>query len=309
MSTQDDRRKQLEAAVRSCYSTWGESYYKEYYGSDAPYPPVHVELLRRLILDSGAKTVLDAGCGPASFLRHLVDDGLDLYGFDLTPEMVEEGRRVLAELGLESHRVWLGSVLDATAYRAPEGNSAPLQYDAAVCIGVLPHIPVEHDTTVFLNLAGALRPGGVAVVEARNQLFSLFTLNRPTYEFMRDVLVCADELLARAGTSQAHLEMALEQMKEQFRMDLPPIRRGKAGEPGYDEVVSRTHNPLTVRPQFEAAGFRDVRILFYHFHAVPPMFASMLPGFFISESIAMEVPDDWRGHFMASAFLLVGRKE
>ena len=308
MSTQDDNRKRIETSVRSCYSTWGTSYYKDYYGSGAPYPPVHVELLRSLILGSGAKSVLDAGCGPASFLRHLVNDGLELFGFDLTPEMVEEGQRVFVEIGMEAQRVWQGSVLDAHAYRRQGVSGFPRCYDAAVCVGVLPHIAPEHDATVFRNLADALSPGGIAVVEARNQLFSLFTLNRPSFEFMRDVLMRADELLSRAGESRAQVESALEQMKAQFRMDLPPLRRGKSGEPGYDEVVSRTHNPLMARGLFEAAGFSQVRVLFYHFHVAPPLLASIFPEFFLRQSVLMEDPEDWRGHFMASAFLLVGRK-
>lgn len=306
MTERDDKRERTEAAVRHCYSTWGTTYYKEYYGATAPYPPVHVDLIRRLVLEARPRSVLDAGCGPASFLRHLAQDKLDLYGFDLTREMVDEGKRVFSELKLDPARVWTGSVLDGDAYRSPTKDGPAEGFDAAVCVGVLPHIPAEHDATVFRNLAGALKPGALAVVEARNQLFSLFTLNRPSFEFMRDHLIRADELAQQPGA--AALPEALDKMKGQFRMDLPPIRKGKAGEPGYDEVESRTHNPLTLREEFAAAGFRDVRVLFYHFHSVPPMFAGAIPELFLPASLAMEKADDWRGYFMASAFLLVGRK-
>ena len=122
MSAKDEKREQIEAAVRSCYSTWGTSYYRDYYGPGAPYPPVHVDLLRRLVLESGAKTVLDAGCGPASFLRHLAGDRLELFGFDLTAEMVDEGKRVFGELGLDPEHVWQGSVLDRAACAGQEAE-------------------------------------------------------------------------------------------------------------------------------------------------------------------------------------------
>ena len=89
-------------------------------------------------------------------------------------------------------------------------------------------------------------------------------------------------------------------------MDLPPVRRGKESEPGYDEVLSRTHNPFTAREQFERAGFRDVKVLFYHYHCLPPLLESAAPALFRARSVAMEKPDDWRGHFMASAFILSG---
>jgi SAM-dependent methyltransferase len=271
---------EFERRVRECYSTWGETYYDEYYGEDAPYPPVHRGLLVGLLREAGARRVLDAGAGPASFLRDLDPDEFDRFGFDLTPEMVTVGRRVLGDRG----ELWEGSVLDPAAFRG-----AP--YDAVVCVGVLPHVPPEADEVVLRNLVGATRPGGLVVVEARNALFALFTLNRPSYELFRDVLIGdrSDEELAP--------------LRERFRMDLPPVRAGKAGEPGYDEVLSRTHVPFELAAQAEAAGLRDVRTLFYHFHDVPPLL-----GPDRERSLARERPDDWRGYVMASAFLVAGTR-
>ena len=90
-------------------------------------------------------------------------------------------------------------------------------------------------------------------------------------------------------------------------MDLPPIREGKKDEPGYDQVLSRTHNPFEVCDQFVEAGFRNVRTLFYHFHILPPMFEKQAPDVFRQLSLEMEQnPADWRGYFMASAFLTIG---
>lgn len=269
-----------EARVRACYSTWGETYYEEYYGAGAPYPPVHRDLLLGLLREAGARRVLDAGCGPASFLRGLDPDEFERAGFDLTPEMVAEARRVLGGRG----EAWEGSVLDPAAYRGPP-------YDAAVCVGVLPHVPAEADAAVLANLVAAVRPGGLVVVEARNQLFGLFTLNRYTYELFRD------ELLPHVE------EERLAPLRELVRMDLPPVRGGKADEPGYDEVLSRTHNPFVLRGQAEAAGLVGVRTLFYHYHDVPPQL-----GPSVEASLALERPDDWRGHFLASAFLLAGTR-
>lgn len=298
-------RQRTEEAIQRCYSTWGTSYYSDYYGPDAPYPPVHIDLLRRLILESTPSRVLDAGCGPASFLRHMTKDNCELYGFDLTSEMIAEAKRIFAEQGLDPNRIWQGSVLEKKAYYQA-GDSKP--YDCAICVGVMPHIAEKDDDVLYANMHAAVRPGGRVLIEARNQLFSLFTLNRPSYQFLTEELVRSDELLARAGDQRPQLQQALEALKPQFRMDLPPIRRGKADEPGYDEVLSRTHNPLVARERFQAAGFHDVRVLFYHFHALPPMLASHAKEFFLRESVAMEQAEDWRGYFMASAFILCGTR-
>jgi SAM-dependent methyltransferase len=297
----------VEAQVKTCYSTWGESYYGDYYGPDAPYPPVHLDLVRRLVDGVEATRLLDAGCGPASMLRHLTAPGRAVYGFDLTPEMTSEARRVMTELGVAPDHLWNGSVLDPAHYVPPGETHAA--FDCVVRCGVLPHVPDGSDPAVIANIRDALRPGGTAIVEARNELFSLFTLNRYSHQFFRDRLLSVAQLQRDAGAERAGLDQALAQMESIFRTDLPPIRRGKADEPGYDEVLSRSHNPLSLRQQFETLGFAETRLMFYHFHCLPPMLAAHVPQLFRAGSLAMEAnPGDWRGLFMASAFFVVAKR-
>ena len=291
-----------EAQVKACYSTWADTYHADYFGPQAAYPPVHRDLVVRLVRESGARSLLDAGCGPATFLREFAGSGMDLYGFDLTPEMVAEARRVLGERGVEPNHVWQGSVTDPASYRAAGDKVV----DAAICIGVLPHVPQEADPVVIANLRERVRPGGLVVVEARNQLFALFTLNRYSYDlFAKDLI---GEAQSGRPPDAGALRDALAELQTHFRMDLPPIRKGKEGEPGYDEVLSRSHNPLMLSRAFVRAGFTNVRTLFYHFHCLPPMLQSRFPEFFRAESLAREDPEDWRGYFMASAFLIAGER-
>ena len=302
-----DAMTTAERQVAACYSTWSGRYYDEYYGQGAAYPPVHRELLRGLLADCGARSLLDAGCGPASFLRDVADAGMELHGFDLTPEMVDEARRVLAPHGVPAEHIWRGSVLDDASFRCPADPAR--RFDAAVCVGVLPHVPEGEDAAVIGRLAGAVRPGGLVVAEARNQLFGLFTMNRYSHELFRDTLVDAVGLRAQAAPGErAGLERALAGLEAMFRTDLPPVRRGHADEPGYDEVLSRTHNPLLVAEAFREAGLVDVRTLWYHFHPLPPMLAGEAPSLFRRAALGMERADDWRGLVMASAFLVAGRR-
>jgi SAM-dependent methyltransferase len=299
-------REQFESSIKACYAAWSGSYYRDYYSARAAYPPVHRDILRGLLVSAGARNVIDAGCGSASFLRDLAGTGIDLYGFDLTPEMVAEGRRVFTELGWPPERLWIGNVTDSKAYSDPEGRMTG-RFDAAICSGVLPHIPGDQDEIVVRNLRHAVRPGGLVAVEARNALFALFTLNRYSRDFFLNDLVRSEALTGRASADERPmLNRALKSLTERFRMDQPPLRCGPAGQPGYDEVLSRTHNPLTMPSLLTAAGFERVRILFYHYHCLPPMLAAELPDFFQRESLALEEPEDWRGYFMASAFIITG---
>ena len=51
-----------ERSVKNCYSTWGTDYYRDYYGPEAPYPPVHLDLVRRTVDELSCARLLDAGC-------------------------------------------------------------------------------------------------------------------------------------------------------------------------------------------------------------------------------------------------------
>jgi len=297
----------FENSVKACYSTWSESYYNDYYSDQAAYPPVHQDILKQLLIDEKVGSVLDAGCGPASFLRNLINENMELYGFDLTPEMVTEARRVLGDHGIPENHIWEGSVLSSQSYK-PAGFRDTVNFDAALCIGVLPHIPADKDVEVVSNLRDALREDGLAVVEARNQLFALFTLNRYSYNLFIEELIQLERLKLKAGEHASVLMDEMETLKKQFQMDQPPVRKGKEEEPGYDEVLSRTHNPFILKELFKRNGFKDVRVLFYHYHCLPPMLAPAFPEFFQQESLVMEDPHDWRGYFMASAFLVTGKR-
>jgi SAM-dependent methyltransferase len=210
----------------------------------------------------------------------------------------------MAGLGRNPDNLWRGSVMEPESFRRkppPQGA-----FDAVISVGVLPHIPEEAEESVLANLRDALRPGGLVVVEARNELFSLFTLNRYSHQFFLDRLVDADGLRREAGELGEELENCLAELAGMFRTDLPPLRKGDEGGPGYDEVLSRLHNPLTLPASLARAGFTRLRPLFYHYHCLPPMFESRLPGLFRQRSVALEDPGDWRGHFMASAFMVAG---
>jgi hypothetical protein len=191
-------------------------------------------------------------------------------------------------------------------FSAPGGKAG---YDCIVSSGVLPHIPETIEAAVIANIRDALQPGGHAIVEARNELFSMFTLNRYSHEFFLGKLLPLEELRKEAGAEADGLDAALSQVEGMFRTDLPPIRQGKENAPGYDEVLSRSHNPLLLQQQFLASGFHNVQLYYYHFHCFPPMVASKAPALFRRVSLQMEAnPRDWRGLLMASAFFVVAER-
>ena len=298
-------RSLVENAVAACYSTWADNYYDRYYGSDAPYPPVHADIIRDMLLAEGVTKVLDAGCGPASFLQHIIDTPIEWHGFDLTSQMIDEAIIVTRRLGRTESEAWVGSVLDDSAFRSPSG----INFDGAIMVGVLPHVPAEADESVLRSLHDSVSPGGTLIAEARNGLFGLFTLNRPSFTLFSETLIGWDQMLSQSNDDEGAVLIGLrEALAAHFRMDLPPVRPGQGGQLGYDEVLSRTHIPFELAESARLAGWLEVTLHYAHFHVLPPMFEAMVPETYRRASVAMENPDDWRGLVMASTVIVKGRR-
>ena len=150
----------------------------------------------------------------------------------------------------------------------------------------------------------ALEPGGVVAIEARNQLFALFTLNRYSFDLFCAELVRAPELRERVA-DRATVDATIEQMKERFRMDLPPIRGGKAGEPVTSGPFPDTQS-LHPAQESGRGGLPRRR---------GPFLSLSLPAADVRRRHVGGVSQaerrdgesrDWRGHFMASAFIVTG---
>ena len=163
-------------------------------------------------------------------------------------------------------------------------------------MGVMPH--VENDGLVLQNIGACVRPGGTVFVEFRNKLFSLFTFNRYTLEFILDDLL--------AGVDDRVRDAVAEEIRPRLRMDMPPPRNVLAdGSPGYDAILSKFHNPFEVMEAFSRKGFKDIQLLWYHYHPALPMLESKLGPLFRQEAFKLEhEPSGWRGLFLCSAFVV-----
>ena len=87
-------------------------------------------------------------------------------------------------------------------------------------------------------------------VEFRNKLFSLFTFNRHTRDFILNDLL--------TGISPEVKKVVEEDLNSRLRMDMPQARMGSSEEPGYDAILSKFHNPFEVAELFRGHQFKDV---------------------------------------------------
>jgi ubiquinone/menaquinone biosynthesis C-methylase UbiE len=108
-------------------------------------------LFGELVRDGGGGPVADVGCGPGHITAHLRGLGLDAFGIDLSPGMVEVARR------------------DHPGLRFEVGSMTDLDLADASVAGVLAwwslvHVPDEAVPTVLAEFRRVLRPGGPLVL-------------------------------------------------------------------------------------------------------------------------------------------------
>lgn len=235
----------------------------------------------------GAETLVEIGIGHGNAIPIFAEAGLALSGIDLDPELVPKSQRAMRDAGQDADRVMWGDIRDAVSL---SGLHRLGDADALVAMGVLPH--VEHEVSALANMRGLVKPGGTVFVECRNKLFSLFTFNRFTHEFVMDELL--------AGVSADVRTKADAFLRSRVDADVPAKPSGH---------WARFHNPLDIDGMFENAGFVDIRVKPFHYHAAMPRFEAELGADFRADSIALESETSgWRGLFLCSAFLVEARR-
>ncbi|HEU4827550.1 MAG TPA: class I SAM-dependent methyltransferase [Dongiaceae bacterium] len=254
-----------------------------------------LQILVRRLAALGLRRVYEIGVGEATPLVAMSKLGLEVAGCDISEAMVRAARVNFRAAGLpEDLRQW-GDIEDAATLA---GQLREGKFDAVVAAGVLPH--VRNDRLMLENVKMCLKPGGVALIEFRNKLFSLFTFNRLTKEFILDDLLRDVQQSVKAKVE--------EELDRRCAVDQPAIRTARPGaELGYDEILSKFHNPFDLQDLFRQAGFFDPQIHWYHYHPAMPMLEGAVGRDFRTAAMSLEHEGSWRGMFLCSAGVVEAR--
>ena len=128
----------------------------------------------------------------------------------------------------------------------------------------------------------------------------MFTFNRLTKEFILDELLrgVPEEIRATVSADLDH----------RLATDKPPRRTRPTGD-GYDEILSRFHNPFELADVVRAQGYDDIRFHWYNFHPAYPLLADSIDATLYRQAqIDLEGDSCWRGMFLCSAGLIEATK-
>ena len=283
-------------------STYHEFYDKEkLFDVSAPYPANYfrLQLLLNSFKSKKIQNVIEVGVGEGTPLTTLGKAGMDVWGFDISKEMVKKSKENMEKNNMNKEQIFLGDIQNPTTYTQVLHD---MKFDGLIAMGVMPH--VNNDDEVLKNMSSLVKSNGHVFIEFRNKLFSLFTCNRNTVDFiLNDLLI---------GVSDEVKSLVRKDLESRLRVDVPPIRKKIANSsvPGYDAILSKFHNPFEIIEKFKKFGFRNINVLWYHFHPAMPYLEKNIPEIFRKESINLEHdPTDWRGYFLCSAFVIEAIKE
>jgi 2-polyprenyl-3-methyl-5-hydroxy-6-metoxy-1,4-benzoquinol methylase len=280
-------------------SSYGDQYDPEKLWTNAEYPAnfFRLQLVQRLLAEAGSTSVYELGAGDASPLSTIGATGIRVAGNDVSPEMVKIARANMEAKGLDGSLITLLDVENPEAVRAEHELRG--EFDAVMALGVIPH--VSDDAAFVKAMDDFLRPGGQLLLQFRNSMFSMFTFNRLTKEFI------LDELLV--DVSQEIRDVVAADLDARLAVDKPPKRTRPTGD-GYDEILSRFHNPFELAEVVKAAGYSDIRFHWYNYHPAYPMLAGNIDARAYREAqVALEHEGTWRGMFLCSAGLIEATKK
>lgn len=112
-----------------------------------PFDRAMLAVFADVVLNVGGGAVVDVGCGAGAVTNHLAALGLSVRGLDLSPVMLDHGRRAYPHISFEE-----GSMTDLDL---PDGALAGI-----VAWYSIIHTPPEALPAVFAELARVLAPGG-----------------------------------------------------------------------------------------------------------------------------------------------------
>lgn len=185
--------------------------------------------------------VLEVGCGTGYWLLPLARAGRRVTGIDLSPSMLNECRRKLAQAGLDAD-------LRPADMMELDVESA---FDAALCMtGTLCYLlDAESIVELLRRLQRALRPGGVLVIENANLCAQWYCSEEPFRAVRRDGDM-------RIDYSERHW---YEDFTSIYHIDLvATVREGAHSYEFRREEVLRAMTVGEMTAYLRAAGFDEV---------------------------------------------------
>ena len=246
------------------------------------------QIFVKLLKKYKPKKIIDAGCGTGMPLIDIKKKGFNIIGYDKAKNMVVEAKENLKKNKLPTNLVFYDDF----------ENPKTIKNNSADCIlGMGAFYYSKNVNKTLINQKKKLKKNGRLIFSLRNRLFDLITLNNYTKKFLHEIY--------ETKSLKKEWKNRFKNLTKNFS-DRKKSRFKNIDEDGvYNHIP---HNPLTINAEMEKIGLLVEGMYFYHFHALPPVFENYDELYYRKISWKIENPLDWRGFFLASAFIVDCKK-
>jgi 2-polyprenyl-3-methyl-5-hydroxy-6-metoxy-1,4-benzoquinol methylase len=257
-----------------------------------PEQAIRLNFIVKILKQKKINNIFDVGCGTGGPMIKMLNNKIKAEGGDFAEKMVSEGKKELLKAGYNPKLI---SPIDLE-----DKKTLPKKkYNSVLALGVFPHI--LNQKTGLKNINFLLKKNGSAFISFRNDLFALSTLNEYSLDLflnrMFNIKVFPKKI------QQEVLKFYADRLKTTVSI------KKENGAVKYTSIMARFHNPLTLEEElFKPCGFAITKIHFYHYHALPTFFQKKYKKIYDRESLKLEKTNDWKGNFLASAFVVEAKK-
>lgn len=280
--------------VRQYYNQESSVYLDFYKKTWAEYPEqaIRLNFIVKILKQKKISNIYDVGCGTGGPMIKMLNNNIKAEGGDFADQMVEQGKKEIAQAGYNPKLISRIDLEDKKTLPKKKFNSV-------LALGVFPHL--LNQRRGLKNINYLLKKGGSAFISFRNDLFALSTLN----EYSLDLFL---NRLFNLKVFPKKIQREVLKFYSQRLKTTVSIKK-EHGRVLYTSIMARFHNPLTLADElFRPCGFAITAIHFYHYHALPPFFQSKYKKIYDRASLRMEKTNDWKGYFLASAFVVEAKK-
>ena len=242
------------------------------------------KIIEKLIKQQKPKKIIDAGCGAGLPLIKLKKKGYNITGYDNSANMVKEAQNNLVKNNFSKDLIIKGNFENPSFIK---NNSV----DCIIGLGTFYYSKKFNYT--LKNQIKKLKKNGRLIFSLRNELFDAATFN----EYSEKFFIKLYDIKSKDNI-----------VKKKFKVIFKEYFRSKTNmQKNIDQkkVYSSRHNPLTFEKNVcQKLNIKLNGIYYYHFHSLPPFFEKNNRLKFRKDSIKLEDPNDWRGIFLASGFVV-----
>ena len=252
-----------------------------------------------LILEEcGPNTVLDIGCGGGQTILDALERDIDVIGVEPIEKLADFGRNKLISEGYSGSKILLG---DASAISKFDEES----FDAVAMLSVIPHVPKKDWESLHKEIFRVLKPGGIAIIAYRNELFDLFTANRFTHLFMMN------NFFSHGSYTELERSAIATELNSFIPFyETPSLNHTESNDKSFGDLDRPKSNPLN-QSSYLANFCLNLSSMYYcNFHPILPNMKHRDSKSLRKIKYDMELDwfNEWQGMFMSSMFVTVSRK-